>query len=178
MLTHPVTRDVTDSAGPDAKRLNNWIKRTNNVRDQKIRAFNYRRKVINSTRKDKNWQYLIAPKDKSKRWQEYIKEQYGYEKPQVEINQVNLPIMHEETMAAIKRLPNGQALGCDRIPAELLKSIGESPERSNGEYVWERRIARRFYNSLCTQIPQKNNAMDCKDYRKISLDFKILLWIV
>ena len=94
-------------------------------------------------------------------------------------------ILRDEIYAAIKCIKSGKAAGVDDIPAEFLKILeGEALNKLE-------ELCREIYNtgiwpddftkSVMIPIPKKSNAMDCADYRTISLishASKILLKIL
>src|SRR5438034_1518483 len=94
-------------------------------------------------------------------------------------------ILRDEIYAAIKCIKNGKAAGVDDIPAEFSKILEEEALNKLEELCME------IYNtgiwpddftkSVMIPIPKKPNALDCTDYRTISLvshASKILLKIL
>jgi hypothetical protein len=103
-----------------------------------------------------------------------VKEDFDLEEVNmVENDQKGPDIMREEIYEAIKCMKKGKAAGIDDVPAEFLKMIeGETLKKlvdlcmelyNTG--IWPE----DFTKSLLIPIPQKANAVDCSDYRTISL---------
>ena len=101
-------------------------------------------------------------------------EDFGLEEENtVESDQMGPDIMKEEIYEAIKSMKNGKAAGIDDVPAEFLKMLeGETRKKlvepcmevyNSG--IWPE----DFTKSVVIPIPKKANAVECSDYRTISL---------
>jgi hypothetical protein len=135
--------------------------------------------------------------DVKERWREYVEDLYDKtgkpvegdfeleEENMVESDQKGPDIMKEEIYEAIKCMKKGKAAGIDDVPAEFLKLLeGETLKKlvelcmevySTG--IWPD----DFTKSVMIPIPKKANAVECYDYRTISLishTSKILLKII
>jgi len=122
------------------------------------------------------------------RWAEYVEELYDDNRVVEDTsNQVKekYVISENEVKDVIDNLPKGKATGEDNIPAELLQCVGE-----NGMQIMTNLI-NKIYNSGCIPddfrksifipIPKTTKALDCSDYRTISLishASKILLHLI
>ena len=146
---------------------------------------------------DKNGELKTEMSEVQERWKEYVEELYDKEgKPEeqdfqledenmIGNDQKGPDILRDEIYAAIKCIKSGKAAGVDDIPAEFLKILeGEALNKLE-------ELCREIYNtgiwpddftkSVMIPIPKKSNAMDCADYRTISLishASKILLKIL
>ena len=70
-------------------------------------------------------------------------------------------------------MKEGKAAGVDEIPAEMLKSLGEKAiqERCDicKDMYEEGKWPDDFTRTAMIPLPKKNNAVNCSDYRTISL---------
>ena len=131
------------------------------------------------------------------RWKECIEELYSKsskprmedfdleEERQVESDRKGPGLLIDEIHAAIKEMKNGKVAGVDDIPAEFLKLLDERPMEILTEvcvHIYETGIwPEDFTKSVMIPIPKKAKAVDCADYRTISLishASKILLMIL
>ena len=131
------------------------------------------------------------------RWKEYMEELYSKsskprmedfkleEERQVESDRKGPGLLIDEIHAAIKEIKNGKAAGVDDIPAEFLKLLDEGALKMLTELcvdIYETGIwPEDFTKSVMIPIPKKAKAVDCADYRTISLishASKILLKIL
>ena len=151
----------------------------------------------NITINSKDGELKTGVSEVKERWKEYIEELYDKEgKPvfedfdleeehMIEKDQRGPGIMKEEIYEAINSLKKGKAAGIDDIPAEFLKMLeGETLQKlvelcmeiyNTG--IWPE----DFTKSVVIPIPKKANAVECSDYRTISLishASKILLKII
>ena len=146
---------------------------------------------------DKNGELKTEMNEVKERWREYVEELYDKAgKPVVddfnledeniiENDQRGPDILRDEIYAAIKCIKNGKAAGVDDVPAEFLKMLEGDALKKLIELcmeiyntgIWPE----DFTKSVMIPIPKKSNAMDCADYRTISLishASKILLKIL
>lgn len=163
----------------------------------KIKAMQIKPRTKTSMVKNKNGDLLFELEDVCERWKEYIEELYQgedivnerdilEEESNVDVDMIGPPISKEEFNSALNDLNNGKAVGTDNIPAEILKEIGESTKG----YLFK--LIKEYYeegtepptdllNSKTVIIPKKGPALDCGNYRTISLlshTSKIMLNII
>jgi hypothetical protein len=94
-------------------------------------------------------------------------------------------ILLDEVRQAISCLKNGKSPGIDDIPAELIKSAGESGVRIMHKLckvIWRtKRWPEEWSKAVFIFLPKSGDLRDCKNYRTISLlchASKILLIII
>jgi len=132
--------------------------------------------------KDANGNLLLGQKERADRWKEYIEglywgEEMGQdiieEEAMVDEDNIGDPILRSEFDRALKDLNSGKAVGIDEIPAELLRSIGESGLTrlfNLVKRIYETgEIPRDFEKSLIFTLPKKPKADKCENYRTISI---------
>ena len=146
---------------------------------------------------DENGELQMEIGEVKKRWKEYIEDLYSKStKPKIEEfdleseSQVNCDqrgpsLLDEEIYTAIKEMKNEKATGVDDIPAEFLKLLDdETMERLSDlcKRIYETGIwPEDFTRAVMIPIPKKVHAVECSDYRTISLithASKILLKIL
>ena len=146
---------------------------------------------------DKEGELKTELREVKDRWKEYIEELYDKDRKPVEgdfaMEEENMiendhkgpDILKEEIYEAIKCMKNGKATGIDDIPAEFLKMLEGESLKMLVDLCMEVYITgiwpEDFTKSVMIPIPKKANAMDCADYRTISLiphTSKILLKIL
>ena len=138
---------------------------------------------VPTTIKDENGRVLSNENDVLNRWKLYVETLYNKdEKPnnimvegEEEVSDENKgpSILKSEVVWALKHLKNKKATGIDKVPAEVLKLLGEE----GIEELWN--LCNEMYNSgnwpedfvtsILIPIPKKVNANDCKLFRTISL---------
>ena len=96
-----------------------------------------------------------------------------------------LSVLKSEVQAAIRKLPNGKAPGCDAIQAELIKKGGENVveffTKLCNKILEEKRWPKEWTQSLFIPLPKKVGTKKCEEHRTISLishSSKILLRIL
>ena len=124
---------------------------------------------------------LIDPRDIELRWKSYFEnllnppdedyEEHGIDYQVEESDEPDLSI--NEICKALKKMKNGKAPGEDRIPAELLKNMGNSGN------IWFLELCLSFWNGgeipddwgkdLMCPIYKKGDKTVCSNYRGISL---------
>ena len=81
--------------------------------------------------------------------------------------------MKSEILLAISKMKEGKAVGVDEIPAEMLKSLGEKATQELCDICMdmyeEEKWPDDFTRTTMIPLPKKNNAVNCSDYRTISL---------
>ena len=81
--------------------------------------------------------------------------------------------MKSEILLAISKMKEGKAVGVDEIPAEMLKSLGEKATQELCDICMdmyeEEKWPDDFTRTAMIPLPKKNNAVNCSDYRTISL---------
>jgi hypothetical protein len=129
---------------------------------------------------------LVSEVDEVKgRWKEYIEELYTTNKKplrkdlevenegDVGEDSKGPELMDSEIREAIKELKKGKAVGCDGIPAELIKIVGEDAEKhllNVCRKMYETGMwPEEFTKTIMIPLPKKQNAIECSDFRTISL---------
>src|SRR4029077_4877221 len=91
----------------------------------------------------------------------------------IECDQMGPGLLDHEIEAAIKELKRGKAVGVDDIPAEFLKLLDERALKELHElckHIYDTGIwAKDFTKVVMIPISKKSNAVECADYRTISL---------
>ena len=139
--------------------------------------------------KDKNGDMLFEKEKVEARWIEYITELYDDPNRPEEDNPVRssdaLEITTTEVKAAIKKLKGNKATGPDNIPTECLKALDEANivHLTNlCNHIYQSGfIPNELVRSTFIRLPKKANAMECGDYRTISLMshvMKVILRII
>ena len=82
-------------------------------------------------------------------------------------------MIDNEILAAIDEVKSGKAKGCNWIPAELLKTLGERGKKCLVEvcksiYETEKWLD-DFTKAIIVTIEKRMNASECADHRKINL---------
>ena len=92
---------------------------------------------------------------------------------QMESDRKGPGLLNDEIHAAIKEIKNGKAADVDDIPAEFLKLLDERALKILTELcvdIYETGIwPEDFSRSVMIPIPKKARAVDCADYRTITL---------
>lgn len=146
---------------------------------------------------NKKGELMTEMNDVKERWIEYVEDLYDKngkprtedfdleEENMVDRDQKGPDILIDEIYEAIKGMKNGKAAGIDEIPAEFLKMLeGETMTRIVNlcKEIYKTGIwPDDFTKSVVIPIPKKTNAVECSDYRTISLishASKILLKII
>lgn len=139
--------------------------------------------------KSRDGNILFDQEEIQKRWVEYIGELYDDNRGQQHQEYARLgegpELLQEEVKQAIRQMKNGKAAGIDEITTEMLKAldnygIGKLTELCNVIYK-SGNIPQELMNSIFIALPKKPRAMDCSQYRTISLTshvMKVLLKII
>ena len=139
--------------------------------------------------KDKNGDMLFEKEKVEARWVEYIKDLYDDPNRSEEGNPGRnddiLEITTTEVKAAIKKLKVNKATGPDNIPTECLKALDDANIlhlTSLCNHIYKSgHIPDELVRSVFIRIPKKANAMECGEYRTISLMshvMKVILRII
>lgn len=157
---------------------------------KKIKELTPKSKKIQLGIKDCDGKMLYEEELITKRWEEYIgKDLYNDERkvtPEMNKTYENISkIDEDEIREVIKDLPKEKATGDDNINAELLQNLGEKgiqamTELINSIYI-KGDLPHDFLKSVFVPIPKVNKAMECNEYRTISLishAAKILLKVI
>ena len=135
--------------------------------------------------RDREGRMLTTDEEIRERWVEYVEELYDKDgKPElvdlateaedlVGVDAKGPGLLVEEVVAAIEEMKVKKAEGIDGIPAELWKALGKKGSwevtklcmKMYDQGIWPK----EFTQSIVIPIPKKQNAMDCSDYRTISL---------
>jgi endonuclease/exonuclease/phosphatase family metal-dependent hydrolase len=133
----------------------------------------------------KRGEIITDPENVRARWKEYVEELYdkegrpdvmwsGFEKEEEVQEDAKGPvILEEEVLEAIKSMKDKKAEGVDGIPAEFWKCLeGEGMiqliqicQQIYQEGCWPE----EFTKTVMVPIPKKSNAIECGDFRTISL---------
>ena len=153
----------------------------------KVRQLTGKNKVMrrNVAIKDANGNLLTEPNEVRNRWKEYIEVLYDKDgKPKPEEMEVEKErevqedfkgpgILQSEIEMAIGNLKNGKAVGADGIPSEFLKALGEKGSSEFSELckeMYEQGVwPDDFTKVVMIPLQKKANAVDCGDFRTISL---------
>ena len=135
--------------------------------------------------KNREGELLKDPEEIKKRWKEYIEDLYDKdgkpileqfnleEEENVGIDERGPELIDTEILAAIDELKSGKAEGCDGIPAELLKALGEKGKKCLVEVcksIYETgKWPDDFTKAIIVTIEKKMNASECADHRTINL---------
>jgi len=164
----------------------------------KIRQLQKRKCKSSTDIKDKHGNLLKDGDQIRNRWKEYIEELYDQENaPTMEemsniIQQdsssedaVGPSILKDEINQALKEMKLGKAEGIDCIPAEFLKTLGETANEELEEICQQiydtGKWPKDFLRTVMVPLKKKANATECSDHRTISLIVhasKILLKIL
>lgn len=146
---------------------------------QKIKQLTNKGKRLSNEQsciKDKEGNILFEKQDINNRWTEYIRELYDdpnrQEYAETEADE-GPAILREEVKFTIRKMKTRKAPGIDEITAEHLKALDEEGITTLTEIcneVYETGyIPEQLKHSLFIKIPKKAKAVDCTDYRTISL---------
>ena len=132
---------------------------------------------------------LMETADILTRWEEYVADLYADDRTQAMIynerNESMEKISEEEMKRIIEKLPKNKATGVDDIPAEFIQCCGQEGIAiltSIINKIYETgELTKDFLTSIFIPIPKVPKAMNCEEFRTISLIThvsKILLHIV
>ena len=147
--------------------------------------------------KDEQGELRSEPEEIKNRWKRYIEVLYDKDgKPSeadfqleeeslVEPDALGPDLMESEITEAIKEMKNNKAEGIDGIPGEFWKNLGQEGMKVLIDLcrkiyvtgIWPS----DFTKAVMIPLPKKVNAVECKDYRTISLiphASKIMLKII
>ena len=119
---------------------------------------------------------LFAEEEIAERWMEYIKELYSDERrgqiPAIET--LSGPrILESEVKSALKAMKSGKAAGSDEISSEMLRALGDNSIKRITELVNmiynSGDLPKDLKKSIFVPIPKKAKAVNCADFRTISL---------
>ena len=133
------------------------------------------KKKTSSCIKDKDGNILFDQEKIADRWVEYITELYGDDREQMPKFQVTSgeSIMKDEIQKAIKSMKDGKAVGADELPAEALKALDDQNIEiivSLCNMIYNRgMIPTEMKHSVFITLPKKPKAMNCTEFRTISL---------
>src|SRR5207245_2825214 len=118
-------------------------------------------------------------------WKQYIESLYDKDgKPKVEELQVEEneevdddeagpEVLKSEILLAISEMKEVKVAGVDEISSEMLKSLGEKATQKLcdicKDMYEEGKWPNDFTRTAMIPLPKKNNAVNCSDYRTISL---------
>jgi len=130
--------------------------------------------------KDENGKLISDPELVKNRWKEYIEKLYNAKgkphslnaEPATDMDDIG-PCILEEVATAIKELKNNKTEGVDKIPAELLKCMGNTAVKvfthlCQKNYETGKWLA-DFLQTVIIPLEKKPNATECSDFRTINL---------
>ncbi|GFR89787.1 RNA-directed DNA polymerase from mobile element jockey-like [Elysia marginata] len=126
--------------------------------------------------KSKDGKLLFDKKEVLGRWTEYIGclfEDDRVENPPMVSNLDGPPIIAAEVEYALKKMKSGKAPGLDNISTEMLKAIGnfgiEKLTEIFNDIYYSSHLPEDLLQSVFITLPKKTRAMECGDFRTISL---------
>lgn len=143
----------------------------------------YETNCKSTTIKSETGELLTQPTDIRNRWKEYIETLYDKDgKPrdicmeveaQVEDDRKGPELLRSEIEAAIRDMKKNKAEGIDEIPAEFWKVLGEKGMNELiglSRDMYEQGIwPKDFKKAVMIPLKKKPNAVECEDFRTISL---------
>ena len=153
----------------------------------KVKTLTKKEKIASKSKgiRDSNGQLVTEGDEVRKRWKEYIEilyskynkptdKDFGLEKRQdLEDDFIGPVILEAEIMAAIKEMKENKSVGVDCIPAEFLKNLGPKGMKLIIELckdMYEQGTwPKDFTKVVLIPLQKKANAVECEDYRTISL---------
>ena len=166
------------------------IKHNSKEVHENIKRFTKKKNNItgNGCIRGKNGEIIVDNSDIIERWKEYTEELFWdnrSNKPALQNSQDGPKILKAEVEKAIKNLKQGKAAGPDKITTEMIKSLANFgidtiTELCNDIYNTGY-IPKDLKTSIFITLPKKPRAVECEDYRTISLMShitKILLKVI
>ena len=135
--------------------------------------------------KDNAENTVTEPKEVRETWRQYIESLYDKdgkpkkedlqieERDEVDDDEEGPEVLKSEMLLAISEMKEGKAAGVDEIPSEMLKSLGEKATQELcdicKDMYEEGKWPDDFTRTVMIPLTKKNNAVNCSDYRTISL---------
>ena len=174
------TKAHEDSLAEKCKIIEKSYNSNPKVAHQKIREISSKKyyKTTTGCIKDKNGNTLFEEQTIKQRWTEYIKKLYDDPerggKPIKFNNDLSGPeITKSEVREAISSVKNGKAVDPDEIPAEVIKTLGDSAvdvlhDLANTIYETGE-IPEILQKSVFITIPKKIGVTKCENFRTIAI---------
>ena len=130
------------------------------------------------TIKDINGRDLVDAEEIKKRWKEYMEELYKEALNELDyyddvISHPEPDILKCEVKWALRSIAVNKASGCDKIPAELFKSLKDDAIkvlRSLCQQIWKTQQSPHDWKRLILiPIPKKGSTKECANHRTIAL---------
>lgn len=156
---------------------------------EKIRKISGKKKgARNGGIRSEDGKMLIENPEICKRWERYIKELFDdvrEEAPNIDWEMEGPEITKDEIKSAIKKMNKGKSIGPDDIAIEMVEAMGDEGLEIYHKifnYIYDSgKLPDDFLRSVFITLPKKPGAVDCKDFRTISImshSVKILLRII
>ena len=154
---------------------------------KEIKGLTNNRKSSGNCVKDKDGGILFEDEKIISRWEEYVEELFHDNRNANPLQTfMNGPdIMKSEVRSALMSMKDGKAPGIDNINTEMLKALGDFGETKITELCnmmyRHAHIPEDLRTSVFILLPKKPSAVECSDYRTISLMchfLKLLLTII
>ena len=137
--------------------------------------------------KNKKGDMLFETEEIMKRWTEYVEDLFDDTRSELGVHSFlqGPDILPTEVENALQHMGNGKASGIDNISKEMLQAMGDFgvnilTEMCNRMYH-NTHIPEDLRTSIFILLPKKQRAVDCSDFRTISLmchTLKLLLFRV
>jgi len=137
--------------------------------------------------RDRHGNILFEAEAIAKRWTEYVEELFNADRNECPIQSFlqGPDILKEEVESALQSMKTGKASGVDKVSTEMLKALGSFglsllTEMCNKMYRMAY-IPEELRTSIFVLLPKKSKAMECSEYRTISLMchmLKLLLTVI
>ena len=126
------------------------------------------------TIKDKQGRDLVDAEEIKKRWEEYTEELYKKDLNETDyydgvVSHPEPDILECEIKWALRSSAVNKASGCDKIPAELFKSLKEDAIKvlhSLCEQIWKtQQWPQDWKRSILIPIPKKGSSKECANHQ-------------
>ena len=154
---------------------------------EEIKKFTKTKTATSGCIKDKSGNMLFETDEICRRWTEYVEELFQENRGENPIQSClkGPTIMKTEVEKALNSMKTGKACGIDNISTEMLQALGDFgvnilTELCNRMYETAY-IPEDLKTSVFILLPKKPKALDCSDYRTISLMchmLKLLLTVI
>jgi len=154
---------------------------------EEIKKFTKTNTATSGCIKDKSGNILFETEEICRRWTEYVEELFQDNRGENPIQgHLGGPtIMNIEVETALNSMKTGKACGIDNISTEMLKALSDFGVYTLTEFcnrMYETAyIPEELKTSVFILLPKKSKALECSDYRTISLMchmLKLLLTVI
>ena len=125
------------------------------------------------TIKDKNDRDQVDTEDIKMRWKEYMEELYKTDLNEPDYYNDVVSHLECEVKWALRSIAVNKASGCDKIPAELFKSLKDDAIKvlhSLCQQIWKtQQWPQDWKRSILIPIPKKGSTKECANHWTISL---------